>query len=158
MFTLPTGGDLLNRCLRHGYPAALEVLAQALVQLGKAAQLQFGHALLLALSVAASADFVGCGGHHDGRGAAAGRERLRMAKERRRAVGWGGLWVERRALGCVECSRDGATFLRCGRGRAREGRESGEAGKERRGVRASLTCGPATVTDTFSDGGCGGQS
>jgi len=59
---------LLYCGFRDGYPAALEILAQALVELGETAQLQLGHALLLALAVAAGADLVGCCGHHGGSG------------------------------------------------------------------------------------------
>lgn len=60
-------GHVLQGSLRHGYPAALEVLAQTLVELCEASQLQLGHALLLRLAIAAGPDLVGrsshCSGH-----------------------------------------------------------------------------------------------
>ena len=47
-----------ERGLGHGYPLALQVLAQAVVELRQAAQLEQLHALLLVLAVADIADLV----------------------------------------------------------------------------------------------------
>ena len=61
------GLDILECRLRDGYPASLQVFAQALVELSEASQLELGHALLLRLAVAARPYLVGRGRHHGGR-------------------------------------------------------------------------------------------
>ena len=58
--------DVLQGGLGHWYPATVEILAQALVELCQASQLQLGHALLLRLAIAAGPDLVGRSSHHGG--------------------------------------------------------------------------------------------
>lgn len=60
--------NVLQRCLRHGYPSAVEVLLQSLVEFCEPPKLQLGHGLLLALAIVVCADFVGSG-HGGGEGA-----------------------------------------------------------------------------------------
>lgn len=62
------GSDLLKGSLRHGYPSAVEVFLQSLVEFCEPPKLQLGHGLLLALAIVVCADFVGSG-HGGGEGA-----------------------------------------------------------------------------------------
>ena len=120
---LSIDGGLLNRCLRYGYPATLEVLSQTLVQFVETAQLQLGHALLLALSIAASADLIGCGSHHSKQRAAVGSEGLRM----RRRVCWAGRAEGGAACdGVACCARERWCDVPALRQRTCQGRERAE--------------------------------
>ena len=54
--------DILHSSFRHGYPSAVQVLLQSLVEFRKPSKLELGHGLLLALAVVVCTDFVR-GGH-----------------------------------------------------------------------------------------------
>jgi hypothetical protein len=61
LYTTPQLGkasNSLHGCLGDGYPPAVEVLLQSLIELVQSAQLQFSHALLLATACVVCANLI----------------------------------------------------------------------------------------------------